>query len=94
MVHMGILAWVILGLIAGAIAKALMPGPDPGGLIVTILIGIVGAFLGGFIGAMITGRGLEGFTLWSLLFAIAGSVILLAIYRMTTRPRHVPHRGI
>ena len=47
---MGILAWIVLGLIAGAIAKALMPGKDPGGIIVTMLIGIVGAFIGGFIG--------------------------------------------
>ena len=46
---MGILAWIVLGLIAGAIAKALMPGKDPGGIIVTIIIGIVGAFIGGFI---------------------------------------------
>ena len=45
---MGIIAWVVLGLIAGAIAKAIMPGKDPGGFIVTMLIGIVGAFLGGF----------------------------------------------
>ena len=42
---MGILAWIVLGLIAGAIAKALMPGKDPGGIIVTIIIGIVGAML-------------------------------------------------
>ena len=44
---MGIIAWIVLGLIAGAIAKAIMPGKDPGGIIVTMLIGIVGAFLGG-----------------------------------------------
>ena len=60
---MGIIAWIVLGLIAGAIAKALMPGNDPGGFIVTILIGIVGAFLGGFLGNMITGTGLNGFSL-------------------------------
>ena len=46
---MGILAWIVLGLIAGAIAKALMPGKDPGGIIVTMLIGIVGAFIGGWL---------------------------------------------
>ena len=84
---MGILAWIVLGLIAGAIAKAIMPGRDPGGFIVTILIGIVGAFLGGFLGNLITGTGLNGFSLWSIILAIVGSLILLWIYRMTTRSR-------
>ena len=84
---MTILAWIVLGLIAGAIAKALMPGNDPGGFIVTILIGIVGAFLGGFLGSMITGRGLDGFSAWSIILAIVGSVLLLWIYRMATRGR-------
>jgi uncharacterized membrane protein YeaQ/YmgE (transglycosylase-associated protein family) len=84
---MGILAWIVLGLIAGAIAKAIMPGKDPGGLIVTMLIGIVGAFLGGFLGNMITGSGLNGFSLWSILLAIVGALLLLWIYRMATRSR-------
>jgi uncharacterized membrane protein YeaQ/YmgE (transglycosylase-associated protein family) len=88
---MGIIAWIVLGLIAGAIAKALMPGPDPGGIVVTILIGIVGAFLGGFLGSMITGSGLNGFSLWSILLAIAGSLLLLWIYRATTRSRSKPN---
>ena len=86
---MSILAWIVLGLIAGAIAKAIMPGDDPGGIIVTILIGIVGAFLGGFLGSMITGTGLTGFSLWSILLAIVGALILLWIYRMTTRRRTI-----
>jgi uncharacterized membrane protein YeaQ/YmgE (transglycosylase-associated protein family) len=86
---MGIIAWIFLGLVAGVIAKALMPGPDAGGLIMTVLIGIVGAFLGGFLGAMVTGRGLDGFTLWSLLLAILGSVVLLGIQRTVMRPRRV-----
>lgn len=84
---MGIIAWIVLGLIAGAIAKAIMPGNDPGGIIVTILIGIVGAFLGGFLGNLLTGSGLNGFSLWSVLLAIVGSLILLWIYRATTRSR-------
>ena len=82
---MSIIAWIVLGLIAGAIAKALMPGKDPGGMIVTMLIGIVGAFLGGFLGNMITGSGLNGFSLWSILLAVVGAMLLLWIYRMTTR---------
>jgi uncharacterized membrane protein YeaQ/YmgE (transglycosylase-associated protein family) len=84
---MGFVAWIVLGLIAGAIAKAIMPGDDPGGIIVTILIGIVGAFLGGFLGNLVTGTGLNGFSLWSVILAILGSLLLLWIYRMTTRGR-------
>ena len=84
---MGIVAWIVLGLIAGAIAKAIMPGRDPGGIIVTILIGIVGAFIGGFIGNLITGTGINGFTLWSIVLAIVGSIVLLWIYRTATRGR-------
>ena len=82
---MGILAWIVLGLIAGAIAKAIMPGRDPGGFIVTALIGIVGAFIGGFIGNLIGHAGVTGLNLWSILLAIVGSLVLLWIYRMTTR---------
>jgi len=84
---MSILAWIVLGLIAGAIAKAIMPGDDPGGLIVTIRIGIVGAFLGGFLGNMIAGSGLNGFSLWSILLAVVGAILLLWIYRVATRRR-------
>jgi len=84
---MSFLAWIVLGLIAGAIAKAIMPGRDPGGIIVTMLIGIVGAFLGGFLGNTIAGSGLNGFSLWSLLLAVLGAILLLWIYRVATRGR-------
>ena len=85
---MGIIAWIVLGLIAGAIAKAIMPGRDPGGILVTMLIGIVGAFLGGFLGNLLTGSGLNGFSLWSIVLAIVGSLILLWVYRAATRSRN------
>jgi uncharacterized membrane protein YeaQ/YmgE (transglycosylase-associated protein family) len=84
---MGVIAWIILGLIAGAIAKALMPGRDPGGLVVTIIIGIVGAFLGGFLGNLITGRGLNGYSIWSILLSILGAMILLWTYRLVMSRR-------
>lgn len=84
---MSILAWIVLGLLAGAIAKAIMPGPDPGGIIVTMLIGIVGAFIGGWIGGVITGTGLTGFSLWSVVLAVVGALVLLWIYRLSTRNR-------
>lgn len=82
---MGIIAWIILGLIAGAVARALLPAPDPGGIVVTVLIGMVGAFLGGFLGSLITGRGLSGFSLWSILLAIVGAWVLLWVYHAATR---------
>jgi len=83
---MGILAWIILGLIAGAIAKAIMPGRDPGGFIVTALIGIVGAVIGGFLGNMLFGiGGVSGVDIRSILIAIVGALLLLWIYRMATR---------
>ncbi len=81
---MGILLWILFGLIAGAIAKVLMPGDDPGGFIVTILIGIVGALLGGWLGSLILGVGVSGFNLPSFLIAIGGSILLLIIYRAVT----------
>jgi uncharacterized membrane protein YeaQ/YmgE (transglycosylase-associated protein family) len=83
---MGILAWIILGLIAGAIAKAIMPGKDPGGFIVTALIGIVGAVIGGFLGNMIFGiGGVSGVDIRSILISVVGALLLLWIYRMATR---------
>ncbi len=86
---MGIIGFVILGLIAGAIAKALMPGDDPGGFIVTAIIGIVGALLGGFLASALFGGDPldEFFDISTWLTAIVGSVILLAIYRMVTGNR-------
>ncbi len=79
---MGFIAWLIIGLLAGVIAKLIMPGKQPGGVIVTMLLGIAGGFLGGWIGSAITGKGLTGFTLWSLILAVVGSVILLFLYRL------------
>jgi uncharacterized membrane protein YeaQ/YmgE (transglycosylase-associated protein family) len=78
---MGILAFLILGLIAGAIAKALIPGRQGGGWLVTLLLGVVGAILGGWLGSVLFGIGLQNF--WSLqtwIVAIVGSVIVLLIY--------------
>ncbi len=80
---MGILGWIVLGLIAGAIAKLIMPGDDPGGILVTMLLGIVGAVIGGFLGSRIFGIGLQ--TFWNLqtwIVAIIGSLILLILYRL------------
>jgi uncharacterized membrane protein YeaQ/YmgE (transglycosylase-associated protein family) len=82
---MGIIAWIVLGLIAGAVAKLLMPGNDPGGLIVTILIGIIGAVIGGFIGTALGFGGVTGFDLRSIGIAILGALVLLFGLRLVRR---------
>ncbi|HET6850534.1 MAG TPA: GlsB/YeaQ/YmgE family stress response membrane protein [Gaiellales bacterium] len=83
---MGIIAFLILGLLAGAIAKAIMPGDDPGGIIVTMIIGVVGALLGGFLAsALFNAHPLDNFfDLSTWITAIIGSLVLLAIYRLVT----------
>ncbi|HEX7035362.1 MAG TPA: GlsB/YeaQ/YmgE family stress response membrane protein [Pseudomonadales bacterium] len=86
---MGILAWIVFGLIAGVIAKLIMPGKDPGGFIITILLGIAGALVGGFIGSALGFGGVEGFDFGSFLIAVLGAIVLLLIYRMMVgRKRH------
>ena len=82
---MGILSWILLGLVVGVLAKLIMPGKDPGGFIVTILLGIAGAFVGGFIASLIGIGGVSGFDLGSLVVATAGAVLLLFVYRQVKR---------
>jgi uncharacterized membrane protein YeaQ/YmgE (transglycosylase-associated protein family) len=86
---MGIIAFIILGLIAGAIAKALLPGDDPGGFIITTIIGVVGALLGGFLAAAIFGGDPldEFFDISTWLTAIIGAIVLLLIYRAVVSRR-------
>lgn len=86
---MGILAWIVIGLIAGLIAKAIMPGKDPGGFIVTTLLGIVGAVLGGWVGQAAFGRGVEGLNFWSIFLSVVGALLVLGIYRMAVGRRRV-----
>jgi uncharacterized membrane protein YeaQ/YmgE (transglycosylase-associated protein family) len=82
---MGILGWILFGLVVGIIAKFIMPGRDPGGIIMTIVLGIVGALLGGYIGQALhlygpgEPAGFVGATL--------GAILVLFIYRMATRKR-------
>lgn len=82
---MGILSWIVFGLVIGIIAKLLMPGRDPGGFIITILLGIAGALLGGFIGRAMGFYGANEGAGW--LISILGAIVLLAIYRMFVRRR-------
>ena len=78
---MGIISWIVFGLIAGAAAKWIMPGKDPGGIIVTIVIGIVGAMVGGFIGSFLGMGGVSGFNIGSFALAVGGALIVLFGYR-------------
>jgi uncharacterized membrane protein YeaQ/YmgE (transglycosylase-associated protein family) len=83
---MGILGWILFGLIVGALAKLVMPGRDPGGIIVTMLLGIAGAVLGGFIGRALGMYG-EGEAA-GFLMSFLGAVALLVLYRVIVGRRH------
>jgi uncharacterized membrane protein YeaQ/YmgE (transglycosylase-associated protein family) len=82
---MGILAWLVVGLIAGVVAKAVMPGGGPGGIIVTILLGIAGAFVGGLLAAALgIGDSASHFDIRTIVVAIVGAMVLLFGYQMFT----------
>lgn len=82
---MGILSWIVFGLIAGAIAKVIMPGKDPGGWIITILIGIAGAFVGGFLGTLLGFGDVNGFDFKSFALSVVGAILLLGGYRLVKK---------
>ena len=82
---MGILSWILFGLVIGIIAKLLMPGKDPGGFIITILLGIAGAVLGGFVGRAMGFYGENESAGW--IISILGAILLLGLYRMMVRRR-------
>jgi uncharacterized membrane protein YeaQ/YmgE (transglycosylase-associated protein family) len=85
---MGILAWIILGLVAGLVAKTILPGADPGGLIVTTLLGVAGALLGGFLARALDLGDIRDF--WDLetwLIAIGGAILVLVAWRAVTGGR-------
>ncbi|WP_104167387.1 GlsB/YeaQ/YmgE family stress response membrane protein [Arthrobacter sp. SX1312] len=82
---MGIIGWLVLGLLAGAIAKLILPGRQGGGWVITLVLGVVGALLGGFIGSAIFGVGVDSFfDLSTWLLAIGGALIVLVIYGAVT----------
>ena len=85
---MGILAWIVLGLIAGALAKFIMPGQQGGGIIMTIVLGIVGAIVGGLLGTYVFGFGdISGFDLRSIVIAVGGALLVLFLYGSFARGR-------
>jgi uncharacterized membrane protein YeaQ/YmgE (transglycosylase-associated protein family) len=84
---LGVLGWILFGLVVGIVAKLLMPGRDPGGFIITTVLGIVGAVIGGFLGRTLGlyGPGEPA----GFLMATLGAVVLLFIYRMIRRPARI-----
>lgn len=82
---MGIISWIILGLIAGALAKWLMPGDDGGGWIATMVLGIAGAFVGGFIGGLLGFGSADGVNIGSIVTATLGAFVLLFVYNRFMR---------
>jgi uncharacterized membrane protein YeaQ/YmgE (transglycosylase-associated protein family) len=83
---MGILTWIIFGLLVGVVAKFVVPGEGPGGLLGDIIIGIVGAVIGGFVYGFFGHAGVTGFNIGSMFCALIGAIILLAIIRAVSRP--------
>ncbi|HAT14607.1 MAG TPA: GlsB/YeaQ/YmgE family stress response membrane protein [Microcoleaceae bacterium UBA11344] len=85
----GIIAWIVLGLIAGAIAKAIYPGHQGGGFLATTGLGIVGAFVGGYLGQVLlgksTGAAIGALTIPSIAFAVVGAIIVLFVWGLLTQ---------
>lgn len=85
---MGIISWILLGLVAGALAKFLIPGKQPGGIFVTIIVGIVGAVVGGFLWGLIGGgSSIESFDLGSIVIATLGAIVLLVVWGMLAKKK-------
>ena len=78
---MGILSWIIFGLIAGILAKWIMPGEDGGGFIMTVILGVVGALVGGYISVFFGMGKVDGFNFGSFVVAVIGSLVVLFVYR-------------
>jgi len=85
--EIGVISWIVVGLIAGLLGKLIIPGRDPGGFLITIVIGMIGALVGGFVVQLLGGTGVTGFNIWSILVATLGAIILLALYRLVARGR-------
>ena len=79
---MGILTWIILGLVAGGLAKLMMPGKDPGGCFLTMILGIVGAIVGGWVGSLLGFGTVQQFDFRGLLIAVLGAIIVLLVFRL------------
>ena len=81
---MGLLSWIIVGGLAGLLAQSLMGG-GRSGCLMTVLLGVVGAFIGGFVMSLLGYGGVNGISIWSIVVATIGAVVLLAIARALKR---------
>lgn len=82
---MGILTWILFGLVAGALAKLIMPGNQNMGWLMTIILGIVGAYVGAFVGQLLNLGDVTGFNIGSMFLAIGGALVVLFVYGMVTK---------
>jgi uncharacterized membrane protein YeaQ/YmgE (transglycosylase-associated protein family) len=87
---MGIITWIVLGLIAGAIAKLIYPGTQGGGFLSTMILGVVGAFIGGTLHTFITTRKFElasaGFNPLGIAIAVLGAIVAIFLWGLITKP--------
>jgi uncharacterized membrane protein YeaQ/YmgE (transglycosylase-associated protein family) len=84
---MGIISWIVFGLVVGALARLVMPGQQAMGIIMTILLGIAGSFVGGFLSSLITGGSPVEFRASSLIWSFVGAIALLFLYGMLQKKR-------
>ncbi len=84
---MGIIGFIIVGLIAGFVARALVPGDDSMGIIATIILGMVGSFVGGLLGSLISGDGID-FSAAGIIGSIVGAIVVLIAYNAITGRKH------
>lgn len=84
---MGLLAWIVVGLIAGWLAKIISPGPERGGLLMTLIIGVIGALVGGALFNLFGRTGATGITPYSILVATVGAVVFLWVWKMLAARR-------
>lgn len=82
---MGILSWILFGLIAGAVAKLIMPGNQSGGIVATTGLGVIGALAGGFVGTLVGFGKVTGFNPRSFAIAVVGALLVLWVYGMIRR---------
>lgn len=79
---MGIISWILLGVVAGALAKFIMPGKDPGGFFMTMGLGIIGAVVGGFLGSFVGLGKVESFDIGGIFIATVGAIVVLLLWRV------------
>ncbi len=81
---MGVISWIVLGLIAGFIASKLV-NKTGSGMIMDIVLGVVGAIVGGFISSRLGYGDVSGLNLYSIVIAVIGAVVVLVVYRAVVK---------